>query len=102
MVIKLTNDNFEEEVIKYDGKVLVDLYADWCGPCKIMAPLIDELSEENIPNVRFGKVNVDESAEIAQKYGIMSIPTFLIIEKGEVIKSFIGVTDIDEIKKALM
>ncbi len=101
MVISLNDGNFDEEVLSYEGKVLVDLYADWCGPCKIMAPLIDELSEADMPNVKFCKVNVDECPEIAQKYDVMSIPTFLVIENGEVKKTFLGVTDIDKIKEAL-
>ena len=102
MVIKLDDSNFEEEVLKYEGIFLVDMFATWCGPCQIMSPLIDELSEENLPNVKIGKLDVDEAQETAISYGVMSIPTFLIFKNGEVIKSFLGITDIDEIKNALL
>ena len=101
MVIKLTSENFDSEVLKKEGTFLVDVYADWCGPCKVMSPLIDGLAEENLPNVKVGKLNIDEAEEIATRYGIMSIPTFLIFKNGQMVKSFIGVTDIDEIKQAL-
>lgn len=101
MVIKLTSENFDSEVLKNEGTFLVDVYADWCGPCKVMSPLIDGLAEENLPNVKVGKLNIDEAEEIATRYGIMSIPTFLIFKNGQMVKSFIGVTDIDEIKQAL-
>ena len=101
MVIELNDSNFEEEVLKSDKIVLVDMFATWCGPCQIMSPLIDELAEENLPNVKVGKLDVDEASNTAIKYGVMSIPTFLIFKNGEVVKSFVGVTDIDEIKNAL-
>lgn len=101
MVIKLTSENFDSEVLKNEGTFLVDVYADWCGPCKVMSPLIDGLAEENLPNVKVGKLNIDEAEEIATRYGIMSIPTFLIFKNGQMVKSFIGVTDINEIKQAL-
>lgn len=102
MIIKLTNDNFDNEVLEYDGTFLVDMYADWCGPCKVMSPLIDSLAEENLPNVKVGKLNIDEAEEIATRYRVMSIPNFLIFKKGQIVKSFIGVTDINEIKQALL
>ncbi|MBR6252682.1 MAG: thioredoxin [Clostridia bacterium] len=102
MVIKLNDSNFEEEVLKTDKTVLVDLFATWCGPCEIMSPLIDELAEENLPNVKVGKLDIDESGEIAIKYGVMSIPTFLVFKNGQVVRSFVGVTDIDEIKQAVL
>ena len=102
MVIKLNDSNFEEEVLKTDKTVLVDLFATWCGPCEIMSPLIDELAEENLPNVKVGKLDIDESGEIAIKYGVMAIPTFLVFKNGQVVRSFVGVTDIDEIKQAVL
>ena len=102
MVIELNDSNFEEEVLKSDKIVLVDMYAVWCGPCQIMSPLIDELAEENLPNVKVCKLDVDEAGETAIKYGVMSIPTFLIFKNGEVVKSFLGVTDIEEIKNAVL
>ena len=102
MVIKLNDSNFEEEVLKTDKTVLVDMFATWCGPCEIMSPLIDELAEENLPNIKVGKLDIDESGEIAIKYGVMSIPTFLVFKNGQVVRSFVGVTDIDEIKQAVL
>lgn len=102
MVTKLNNDNFEQEVLKASETVLVDMFAEWCEPCQVMSPLIDELAEENLPNVKVGKLDIDESGEIAIKYGVMSIPTFLVFKNGQVVRSFVGVTDIDEIKQAVL
>ncbi len=100
-VLKLTGENFENEVIKSDKAVIVDFYATWCGPCKMMSPIIDAVSEELGDNVRVGKVDTDENLELAQSYGIMSIPTIIIFKNGEVSKTFIGVTDKNEIIEAL-
>ena len=102
MVIELNDSNFEEEVLKSDKIVLVDMFATWCEPCQVMSPLIDELSEENLPNVKVCKLNVDEAQDTAISYGVMSIPTFLIFKNGEVVKTFLGITDIDEIKNAIL
>ena len=96
----LNVENFEEEVLKYEGTVLVDFYADWCGPCKIMSPIIDKISEE-VENIKVGKVNVDDNGSLAEKYGIMSIPTIIIFKNGNPVKSFLGVTDKEEIKESL-
>ena len=92
-VIVLSEQNFDEEVKKSDKKVLVDFYADWCGPCKMMAPTIEKIEEEVSEYAKVGKVNVDDSPEIAEEFGIMSIPTLLIFENGEVIHKHVGVTD---------
>ena len=100
-VLKLSSENFDQEVLKEDGKVLVDFYADWCGPCKMMSPIIDEIAEENNDKIKVGKVNVDEMSDIAQKYDIMSIPTIIVFEKGQPIKTFIGVTQKDDIINAI-
>jgi len=89
------NENFEEEVLKSDKKVLIDFYADWCGPCKMQSPIVDQLAEELENAVKVGKINVDNSPELAEKYGIMSIPTLIIIENGEVKNQFIGLTSKD-------
>lgn len=102
MVIELNDNNFENEVLKSEEVVLVDMFATWCEPCQIMSPLIDELAEENLPNVKVCKLNIDDYGDIAVNYGVMSIPTFLIFKGGEVIKSFVGVTDIDEIKNTIL
>ena len=100
MVNVFNEENFEEEVLKSEGTTLVDFYADWCGPCKMMAPAIEKLSEENT-NVKFGKVNVDENPDLAEKYNIMSIPTIMIFKAGKDVKSFVGVTPKEEILDAL-
>lgn len=100
-VLTLTNENFEEEVKKSDKKVLVDFFATWCGPCKMMSPIIDEIAEELGENIKVGKVDSDENMELAEEFGIMSIPTIMIFEKGQVIKTFIGVTSKDEIMNVL-
>jgi len=94
-------ENFEEEVMKSEETVLVDFYADWCGPCKMMSPIIDEIAEEQIENLKVGKVNVDNNQELAEKFGILSIPTIVILKNGKIIKTFIGLRRKDEIKKAL-
>ena len=101
MSVKTFNEeNFDEEVLKSEGTVLVDFYADWCGPCKIMSPVIDEIADEVI-TTKVGKVNVDESGELAMKYNVASIPTIMVFKNGELSKTFIGVTDKDTIKNEL-
>lgn len=99
-VIPVTSANFEKEVLNSDKRVLVDFYADWCGPCRMMAPIVEEISEE-VEGVEFYKVNCDDEQELAAKYEVMTIPTLLILRKGEQLKEFIGVTDKDEIIEAL-
>lgn len=101
MVNVFNEENFENEVIKSKGIVIVDFYADWCGPCKMMSPIIDEISEENIENLKVGKVNVDDNQELAIKYNVMSIPTIMIFKDGKLTKTFVGVTDKNEIKSEL-
>jgi len=100
-VLKLNNDNFENEVKKFDKKVIVDFYADWCGPCKMMSPIIDSLAEELGDSIKVGKVNTDENMDLAEEFGIMSIPTIMIFENGQVIKTFYGVTAKSEIMDAV-
>ena len=93
--------NFEEEVLKAEGKVLVDFYADWCGPCRMMSPVIDDIAKELDGKVKVGKVNVDNNQELAIKYDVMSIPTIMVFEKGNPVKTFVGVTDKQEILEVL-
>ena len=88
-VEKLTLAQFEEKVIKADKPVLVDFYADWCGPCKMMAPVLEEISNER-DDVAIYKVNVDEDGELAQRFGVMSIPTFISFKDGEMNKKEMG------------
>ena len=99
-VLALNENNFEEEVLKSNNKVLVDFYADWCGPCKMMSPTIDEIAEEK-QGIKVGKVNVDNNQELAIKYDVMSIPTIIVFENGVPKKTFIGVTDKNEILEQL-
>lgn len=96
-VLKINGENYEEEVVKSDKPVLIDFYADWCGPCRMMSPIIDEIAEEKSDTIKIGKVNVDENQDLAMKYGVMSIPTIAIIKNGEVEKTFVGVRDKNEI-----
>lgn len=100
-ILKITNQNFESEVEKSQVPVLIDFYADWCGPCRMMSPIIDEIAEEKANSIKVGKVNVDENQDLAMKYGVMSIPTIVIIKNGEVEKTFVGVRDKSEIMEAL-
>ena len=82
-VIKLTEANFEQEVMQSDKPVLIDFYADWCGPCQMMGPVVEEISNE-VTDAKVCKGNIDEEMAIAQKYGVISIPTFVVIKNGEV------------------
>ena len=100
MVNQFNEENFEEEVLKSEGTVLVDFYADWCMPCKMMAPAIEQMSEEN-GNVKFGKINVDDNQGLSEKYNIMSIPTIMIFKAGIPVKTFVGVTPKDQILAAI-
>ncbi len=99
-VIKLESKDFKAEVLEAKGKVLVDFYADWCGPCRMMGPVFEELSNEK-ENVKFYKLNVDESGEIAQQYGVMSIPTFIVFEDGQIVNKMIGGRSKDELAKSV-
>lgn len=99
-VTSLNGENFKSEVLENEGKVLVDFYADWCGPCKMMSPVIDKIAEE-VDGVKVCKLNVDDAQEIAEQYGIMSIPTIMVFENGEVKEKFVGVTSKDELLSAL-
>jgi len=86
----ITDDNFQQEVLEAEGKVLVDFWAPWCGPCRMMGPVIDEIAAEYGDRLKVGKLNVDENPNTANKYQIMSIPTLLLFENGQVINKMIG------------
>lgn len=100
-VLKISSENYEEEVVKSDKPVLIDFYADWCGPCRMMGPIIEEIAEEKADAIKVGKINVDENQDLAMEYGVMSIPTIVIIKEGEVEKTFVGVRDKSEILGAI-
>ena len=101
-VLKITGENFEQEVINADKIVVVDFYADWCGPCKMMAPIIEEIAKELEGKAKVGKINIDDNQSLAVKYQVMSIPTIAIFKQGKVIQSFVGVTDKQEILDAVI
>ena len=90
MVYKFDESNFEAEVLKSDLPVFVDFYADWCGPCKMMSPVIDKLAEEFDGKIKVGKVNVDDNGDLAVRYGIMSIPNMVFFKNGEVADRVVG------------
>ena len=90
MEYKFNVDNFDTEVLKSDTPVLVDFYADWCGPCKMMMPVVEKLAETYDGKVKVGKLNVDENGQIAGKYGVMSIPSFIVFKNGEVVNQNTG------------
>lgn len=96
-VVTITNDNFEDEVLACKVPVVLDFWADWCGPCKMQSPIIDALAEELGERVKFGKINVDEEAALALKYQIMSIPTLVVMEYGIFKTKAIGLQKKEEI-----
>ena len=88
-IINITKENFESEVLNSDKKVLIDFYAVWCGPCKMVAPIVEEIAEEN-PQILVGKVNVDNEPELASRFGVMSIPTLVVVKDRTIIAEKIG------------
>ena len=99
--LKFTDDNFRADVLESAHPVLVDFWAPWCNPCRMIAPLIEELATETQGKFAIGKINVDESPNTAVKYGINAIPTLMVFKNGEVVQRFQGMTDKNELKKAL-
>lgn len=97
MSIKLNAENFETEVLKSNKAVLIDFYADWCGPCKMSAPHVEALAEEKADVLKVAKVNIDESPELATKYGVMSIPTFVVVKDGQVLTKAVGAKNKNEL-----
>ena len=99
-MLTITNQNFEQEVLKSDKKVLVDFWASWCGPCRMLSPIIDEVAKST-DKVKVGKVNVDEESELATQFAVMSIPTLILFENGKPVKQVVGVKSKDAILKMI-
>ena len=95
-IIKVNGQNFEEEVIKSEKPVLIDFYADWCGPCKMLSPIVDQVAEEN-EDIKVVKVNVDDAQDLAMKYQVMSIPTLVVIKEGKEINRSVGLIDKNQV-----
>ena len=96
MITTITKENFEQEILKADKPVLVDFWASWCGPCRMLGPTIDEIAEEH-PEIKVCKINIDEEAELAIRHGVMSVPTLMIFKNGEIVQTAIGVRPKEEI-----
>ena len=101
MEYKFTTDNFEKEVLQSELPVLVDFYADWCGPCKMMAPIVEGLAQGYDGKVKVGKLNIDDEMEIAQQYRVMSIPTFILFKDGKAVETSVGARSKDELESKL-
>lgn len=96
MTVNVTAENFDEEVLNYKGKVLVDFWAEWCGPCMMLVPIIEEVSEE-VDDVKFCKVNCDEARDVALQFGIMTIPNLIVFENGEQVNQSIGYIEKEDV-----
>src|SRR5512145_3322769 len=100
-VAEFDDSNFEKEVLRADGPVLVDFWAPWCGPCRMNAPVVEELAGENSGSIKVGKLNVDDAPNSAQSYGVSSIPTLIIFKQGEVVERFVVVQPKSRLQQAI-
>lgn len=101
MMTEITTDNFENEVKQAATPVLVDFWADWCGPCRMLSPVVEQLSNQYAGRVKFGKVNVDEQPQLAMSYGVQSIPTLVLFKDGQAVNSSVGVVPKEQIETML-
>lgn len=101
MATIINSDKFEDEVLNKDGVVLVDFFAEWCGPCKMVAPILEELSDELEGKVEIFKIDVDSNPDVASEYGVMSIPTLILFKDGEAIDEMVGFQPKDSLKAAI-
>ncbi|MFQ7293279.1 MAG: thioredoxin [Monoglobales bacterium] len=95
-VIKINKENFKNEVLNSDKPVLLDFYADWCGPCRMVGPIVSEIADER-NDIKVGKINVDEQSELAAQFGVMSIPTLVVIKDGKIVNKAVGARPKDDI-----
>ena len=100
-IVILTEGNFEQEVARSSQPVLVDFWAEWCGPCKMIAPLLDELADEKAGQLKIAKVNVDDNQELATRFGIRAIPTLLLFKDGQVKETIVGMTGKKDLEKKI-
>lgn len=100
-IFTITDDNYEAEVAQSDKTVLLDFWADWCGPCKMLSPVVDEIAEEKGEALVVGKINVDDEPELSRQFNVMSIPTLVVIKEGQIVNTLIGVRPKEEILKVL-
>ncbi|MYE91463.1 thioredoxin [Candidatus Poribacteria bacterium] len=101
-VVEITDDNFEDTVLNSDTPIVVDFWAEWCGPCKMIAPSLEQLADEYAGTFKVGKLNVDDNRETAMKYGIRSIPTLLVIKEGDVAEQIVGAHPKDTLKDKIL
>lgn len=100
-VLTVTADNFETEVIKSDKPVLVDFWAEWCGPCRMVGPVIDELANQYNGKIKVGKLNVDDQGELASRFRVMSIPTIMLFKNGEIVEKVVGARSKEDFEKMI-
>lgn len=99
-ILSVSNENFENEVLKSENPVLIDFYAEWCGPCKMVSPIVEQIAKEN-DNVKVVKINIDDNQDLAVKYGVTAIPTLIVIKNGEETNRIVGVASQSEIEEMI-